>query len=62
VSAFVATTVVPHRDDTVKYVPIADTGHSGLMQNAAPVLLRWISARVDGEAPSDSCRQLEGGW
>ncbi len=61
VSAFVATTLCRVEDDTVKYVPIADTGHSGLMQSAAPVLLRWISARVAGEPPSDSCAQLEDG-
>jgi alpha-beta hydrolase superfamily lysophospholipase len=58
VSAFVHDALCRTQDDAVEYVPLPGSGHGGAMVAGAPVILRWISARLAGAPVPDSCSRL----
>lgn len=55
ISAFVTDALCRADRDTVKFVSLPDTGHGAVMTNGTLVILQWISDRLSGAQPTDSC-------
>lgn len=60
VSAFVRDALCRAQGDTVKYEAVPGSGHGGIVPNAAPVILQWISSRLTGAPVPNSCPRLTG--
>jgi pimeloyl-ACP methyl ester carboxylesterase len=54
-TGFVTGALCRGQHDTVEYEPVTGVGHAGMVATAAPTILQWISSRVAGATPPDSC-------
>ena len=55
VTDFVAADLCRNQHDTVQYDSFAGTDHGGVFATAAPQILRWVTQRLSGAAPPDTC-------
>ena len=55
VTGFVAADLCRSQHDTVQYESFAGTDHGDVLTAAAPQILRWVTQRLSGAPPPDTC-------